>query len=121
MTFSPPMRPAIFVPLNTRPGVAQAPIEPGARCMLVVAVAGALAREVVALHDAGEALAPADGGDVDPLARVEHVDLELLADRVAVDVVEAQLDQADARLDAGLGEVAGLGLGELAGVLACRR
>ena len=32
VTRSPPMRPAIFVPLNTRDGVAQAPIEPGARC-----------------------------------------------------------------------------------------
>ena len=33
VTFSPPMRPAIAVPLNTRAGVAQAPMEPGARCI----------------------------------------------------------------------------------------
>ena len=31
VTFSPPMRPAIRVPWNTRDGVAQAPMEPGAR------------------------------------------------------------------------------------------
>ena len=71
-------------------------------------VAGAQAGEVVALHDAGEALALADGGDVDAVAGLEEVDLDLLADLVAADVVEAQLDQAHARLDAGLGEVAGL-------------
>src|ERR1022692_1702988 len=29
----PPIRPAIRTPLNTRPGVAQAPIEPGERCL----------------------------------------------------------------------------------------
>ena len=33
VTFSPPMRPAILVPRNTRDGVAQAPMEPGARCV----------------------------------------------------------------------------------------
>ena len=73
-----------------------------------------LAAEAVALHDAGEALALADGGDVDPVAVGEQVDLELLADLVAGHVVEAQLDERGARLDAGLLEVAGLGLGELA-------
>src|SRR5690606_32642081 len=30
---TPPMRPAIRVPLNTRPGVAQPPIAPGERCL----------------------------------------------------------------------------------------
>ena len=34
VTRSPPMRPAIGMPLKTRAGVAQAPIEPGARCTL---------------------------------------------------------------------------------------
>ena len=28
-----PIRPAILMPLNTRPGVAQPPIEPGERCL----------------------------------------------------------------------------------------
>ena len=31
VTVSVPIRPAIRMPLNTRPGVAQAPIEPGLR------------------------------------------------------------------------------------------
>src|SRR5665647_3226472 len=31
---TPPMRPAIFMPLNTRPGVAHAPMEPGLRWFL---------------------------------------------------------------------------------------
>ena len=43
-----------------------------------VAVAGALAVEVVALHDAGEPLALADAGDVDPLSCREHVGREQL-------------------------------------------
>src|SRR6266508_1417886 len=33
VTRSPPMRPAILVPLNTREGVAQAPMAPGERCL----------------------------------------------------------------------------------------
>ena len=74
------MRPAIRVPLNTRAGVAQAPMEPGRPVLLWVPWRGALALEVVALHDAGEALALADGGDVDLLAGGEQVDLDLLAD-----------------------------------------
>ena len=32
VTLSPPMRPAMRVPLNTRAGVAHWPMEPGARC-----------------------------------------------------------------------------------------
>ena len=70
--------------------------------VLVVTVAGALALEVVTLHAAGEALATADGGDVDLRAFGDHVDRDLLADLVAVDVVEAQLDQAPAGLTAAL-------------------
>src|SRR5690606_28069743 len=83
----------------------------------VGAVAGAEAAEAVALHDAAEALALADGGDVHALAGGEDVDLDLLADLVLADVVEPQLDQADARLDAGPGVVAGEGLVELGGLL----
>ena len=89
--------------------------------VLVVAVAGALALEVVALHRAGEALAPADRGDVDLGAGGDGVDGDLLADLVAVDRVEAQLDQALAGGDVGLGEVAGLGLGQLPRVAEARR
>ena len=97
VTFSPPMRPAMRVPLNTRAGVAQAPMEPGARCTRWVPWRGPLAGEVVTLHDAGEALALADGGDVDAVAGGEEVDADLLADLVAVDVVEAELDEPHAR------------------------
>ena len=48
----------------------EAGLADGARrtVVLVVTVAGALALEVVTLHAAGEALAPADRGDVDLLA-----------------------------------------------------
>ena len=52
--------PAICMPLNTRAGVAQAPIEPGRAVLLVVAVAGALAVKLWRFIDAGEALALAD-------------------------------------------------------------
>ena len=118
VTCSAPMRPAIFVPLNTRPGKEQAPIEPGARCILWLPW---LAPWPVKLW---RFMAPAKPlprltavtSTRSPLAR--HVGLDLLADLVAVDGVEAQLDQAHARLDAGLGEVPGLGLVQLAGVLA---
>src|SRR5690606_7142873 len=83
----------------------------------VGAVAGTEATEAVALHDAAEALALADGGDVHALAGGEDVDRDLLADLVVAHVVEPQLDQADARLDAGLRVVAGEGLVELGGLL----
>ena len=92
------------------------PDRAGGPVVLVVAVAGALALEVVALHRAGEALAPADGGDVDLGAGGDGVDEDLLADLEAVDRVEAQLEEALAGVDRRLGEVAGLGLGELLGV-----
>src|SRR5262245_64719932 len=86
--------------------------------MLVVAMAGTLATEVVALHRAGEALALADGGDVDLRAGGEHVDVDLLADLVAVDIVEADLDQPLACLDCGLAVLAGVRLVQLAGIAA---
>ena len=88
------------------------------RCpmVLVVAVAGALTLEVVALHRPGEALASADGGHVDLGSGGDAVDGDLLADLVAVDVLESQLDEAVARIDGHLGEVAGLGLVQLPGV-----
>ena len=80
--------------------------------VLVVAVRRALALEVVPLHAAGEALALGDRGDVDLLAGGEDRGVDLLADRVAARVVEAQLDEAPSGLDRGRREVARLGLGE---------
>ena len=69
VTCSPPIRPAIRMPLKTRPGVAQPPMEPGLRWLRCAPWRGADAVEAVALHDAGEALALAGAGDVDALAR----------------------------------------------------
>jgi hypothetical protein len=81
--------------------------------VLVVAVAGALTLEVVALHGAGEALAAADAGDVDAATGRQRLDRDLLADFVAVDRVDAELHEPHAGLHAGLGEVAGDRLGQL--------
>ena len=100
VTFSPPMRPAMRWPLKTRDGVAHWPTEPGARCTRWAPWEAGGALEAVTLHGAGEALAPAHGGDVDELAVGQQVDLELLADLVAGHVVEAELDQPGAGLDA---------------------
>ena len=86
-----PYWPAMRTPLNTRAGVAHAPIDPGRAVLLVVAVARALALEVVALHGAGEALALADARDVDELAGGEDVSVDDLADLVHRDVVDAEL------------------------------
>ena len=97
VTRSWPMRPAILVPLKTRAGVAQAPIEPGERCLRCDAVAGAEAVEVVALHDTGEALALAGADDVDLGAGLEQLGGELLAERVLGRVRRAHLDDVAAR------------------------
>ena len=70
----------------------------GGAVLLVVAVAGALALEVVALHHAGEALALADAGDVDALAGAEHVGRDDLADLVAREVVDPELREVPGRL-----------------------
>ena len=108
VTFSPPIRPAIWVPLNTRDGVAQAPMEPGARWVRWEPCEARHAAEAVALHRSREALALADGGDVDLVAVGEQVGLELLAHRVVGDVVEPQLHEAGTRVDSGLLELAQL-------------
>ncbi len=69
--------------------------------LLVVAVGGALALEIVALHGAGEPLALGHGDGVDPLARAHDLGGELLADLVPTGVVEPELDEVPARLHAG--------------------
>jgi len=78
VTCCPPILPAILVPLNTRDGVAQAPIDPGERLLLVVPVRGALALEVVSLHPAGKTLALGDGDGVDQFPGLEQVGGQLL-------------------------------------------
>src|SRR5690606_14749032 len=72
--------------------------------------------EVVALHDTGEALALARADDVDLGPGLEDLDRELLADRVLGGVGRADLRDMTARRDAGLLEVAGERLGDLAGI-----
>ncbi len=118
MTFSPPMRPAIRLPLNTRAGVAHWP--DGARAH---GARGGRRGWRVWPEKPWRFITPAKPLPLltavtsIALAVGEDVDLELLADLVAGDVVEAQLDEAHARLDAGLGELAGDRLGELGGLL----
>ncbi len=56
------------------------------------------AAEAVALHRAGEALALGNTGDIDDLAVFEQRHVELLADLVLRDVVQAELARVlDAR------------------------
>jgi len=78
--------------------------------LLVGAVRGSLALEVVALHPAGESFALAHGGDVDLVPGRKDAGIDLLADRVAARVVEPQLDQAYARLYAGFAKWPASGL-----------
>ena len=68
---TPPMRPAMRMPLKTRPGVEQPPIEPGLRWLRCAPWEDADAVEAVTLHDTGEALALGGAGDVDALAGLE--------------------------------------------------
>ena len=84
VTRLPPMRPAILMPLKTRDGVAEAPIEPGLRTLCEPCDRGPL-REVVALDRALEALADPDPGDLDLVAGLEHLDRDRLALDRAVD------------------------------------
>ena len=109
-----PMWPDMRLPWNTRPGVWRWPIEPGVRCDNECAVRRLAAGEVVALHRAGEALADGGAGDIDDLARLEDVGLELGAggEIGAFACGEAEFDQRLARLDLGFGVVARGGLRE---------
>jgi hypothetical protein len=61
--------------------------------VLVVAVAGALALEVVPFHGTGEAASLARRRDVDLVAGVINVNAELLADLVGRSVLDPQLDR----------------------------
>src|SRR6202008_597025 len=78
---------------------------------------GAVGREVVTLDRAGETLADRDPRDVDLLADLKEIDpdygagLELGGTRG----VDAEFAQRGAGFDAGLGVVAGYGLGDAGG------
>src|SRR5690606_3103598 len=84
-----------------------------------VAVRRVAHAEVPALDRALEALALGDTLDVDQLADLEDVGLDLAADLEVGDLVvsHAQFPQAAAGLDLGLGQMAGLGLGQQRGAL----
>jgi hypothetical protein len=69
-------------PLNTRPGVAQPPMEPGERCLRWVPWLAPRPPEAVPLHDARGALALAGADDVDLAPGLEHLGGDLLADLV---------------------------------------
>ena len=119
VTVALPIRPAIRMPLNTRPGVEQPPMEPGDRCLrctpwpaprpskpwrfMTPAVPLPLLVPVTSTQDAG--VEDLLGG-------------QFLAHLVAGDVVGAQLGDVTARRDAGLREVAGLRLVDLRGSIA---
>ena len=104
------------MPLKDAPGERARGDRARGPVVLVVAVARALALEVVTLHRPGEALALADGGHVDLGAGGEDVDLDLLADLEPVDRLETQLDEPPARVDRRLGEVPSGRLVQLLGV-----
>ena len=75
-------------------------------------VRGRAAAEIVALHDAGVALADGRARHVDDLAGLEQIDLELAAGARSVPSSpdEAELDQRLARSDLDLGVMARRGL-----------
>ena len=112
VTRSLPCCPAIRMPLNTRLGVAQAPIAPGAGAS-ARSVARLQAGEPVALHHPGEALALGHADHVGPLAG-RNVGPDLLARLVGRRVVGPQLHQVPSRAPRRL-EVARIGLGDVAG------
>ena len=102
VTRSLPMRPDIRVPLNTRPGVAQPPIEPGRRCTACAPWLAPWPLEAVALHGAGEALALGGAGHVDIAAVGEDLGGQLLADLELGGgglIVEPELGEMPARVD----------------------
>src|SRR4029450_8826196 len=74
------------------------------------------AGKTVSLHDTGGALALADAGHVDDVARGENVSAELLAEAVFGCIAGADLDQMLARCHTCLVEVSGTRLGQLLGL-----
>src|SRR5690606_35704565 len=84
-----------------------------------VAVRRVAHAEIPALDRALEALALGHALDVDDLADLEDVGLDLAADAEVADLVvgHAQFPQATTGLDLGLGQVAGLGLVDQRGAL----
>ena len=78
-----------------------------------IAVGGAAAAEIVALHDALEALAHRRAGDVDELADQEMIGGDLGADLDQIVGAHPELDHLALRLDLGLGEMPAQGIGRV--------
>ena len=106
-----PIWPGPLMPLNTRAGSAEAPIEPGARTLCEPWRPGPV--KVVALDRALEALALGDARDLDPLTGLEdRVDAQLVA-HLGLTGVAAELAQVFEIADPGLSQVPELRLVEL--------
>ena len=99
VTRLPPIRPAIFMPLNTREGVAEAPIEPGARTLCEPWPRGPL-EKLWRLIVPWKPLPIPIAGDLDLVARLERLDRDRLALDRAVEAA-AELDERAVGADAG--------------------
>ena len=93
MTFVLPYWPAMRTPLNTRAGVAHAPIAPGARCFLWLPCDAPWPEKLWRFMTPLKPWPLRDAGDVDPLAGREHVGLDHLAELEVREVVDAELDE----------------------------
>ncbi len=80
-------------------------------------VAGGSTAKSMTLHCAGEAFATADRSDINEFALLKDLCGDLLANGEVADIVEPQLNEGWARLNARLVEVPSLGHGELSGIL----
>ncbi len=110
VTWWPPIRPAIRVPLKTRAGVAQAPMDPGDRCFLWLPWAAPWPLKLCRFMAPAKPL-PLDTAMASTRSpAAQNVGGQLLAHLEAAGVVDAQLDEVTARLHPGGGEVALLGL-----------
>ena len=99
------------MPLNTREGVAEAPIEPGLRTLCEPWLLGPLAK-LWRLMVPAKPLPLLRPLTLIRVARLERLDRDRLADGEALGV--AELDQMAVRCHAGVLQVPDLGLAELA-------
>ena len=105
VTRSLPIWPAIRMPLNTREGVAQAPIAPGERCLRSVPWLAHSPAKPWRFIDAREPL-PLETPTTSACSPgLEDVGLDLLARRRSRGVVGPELDEVAAGLGAGRVEV----------------
>ena len=103
-----PIRPAIRMPLKTRPGVDAPPMEPGLRWLRCEPWEALTPWKPWRFITPAVPLPLLVRDDVDDLPGLEQLGGDLLAERVLAGVVGAQLDQVAPRRHARLGEVARL-------------